>query len=96
MFLAACPSADAIERFLNASLDLPLSYGPVGIVREKSVEGRSDVAPRANPTSARREMASITACRTGEAGCCNRVANAQTDNIYKLSSLATIRYSGQW
>jgi uncharacterized protein (UPF0548 family) len=36
MFLLQRPSADAIDRFLRDSRQLPLSYGPVGIVREKS------------------------------------------------------------
>ena len=38
MFLARRPTASAIDRFLNASRDLPLSYSPIGIVRENSVE----------------------------------------------------------
>jgi uncharacterized protein (UPF0548 family) len=42
MFCAQRPSTDAIERFLRDSQDLPLSYGPVGIVREKSVGRRFD------------------------------------------------------
>ena len=33
MFLARRPSRQAIERFLRESQDLPLSYGPIGIVR---------------------------------------------------------------
>jgi uncharacterized protein (UPF0548 family) len=32
MFLARRPSADLIDRFLVESRDLPLSYGPVGII----------------------------------------------------------------
>ena len=43
MFSARQPSRAAIERFLDASRDLPLSYGPVGIVRETPV-GRFDEA----------------------------------------------------
>ena len=35
-------------------------------------------------------------CRTGEPGCCNKVANAQAKNMYRLNSPASIRYSGQW
>jgi uncharacterized protein (UPF0548 family) len=42
MFCAQRPSTDAIERFLRDSQDLPLSYGPIGIVREKSVGRRFD------------------------------------------------------
>ena len=34
MFLARRPSANEIDRFLEASRALPLSYGPPGIVRE--------------------------------------------------------------
>ena len=34
MFLARRPSRDAISRFLRGSHDLPLSYGPIGIVRD--------------------------------------------------------------
>src|SRR5437762_1476704 len=41
MFFARRPSAAAIERFLSASRDLPLSYAPVGIVRETPA-GRFD------------------------------------------------------
>lgn len=33
MFLARRPSRETIERFLLDSRDLPLSYGPIGIVR---------------------------------------------------------------
>jgi uncharacterized protein (UPF0548 family) len=41
MFLARRPTTADIERFLNAFHDLPLSYGPVGIVRETPL-GRFD------------------------------------------------------
>ena len=34
MFLARRPSRDAISRFLRGSQELPLSYGPIGIVRD--------------------------------------------------------------
>ena len=40
MFLARRPSAEAIQEFLRESSDLPLSYGPVGILNEG---GRSNV-----------------------------------------------------
>ena len=33
MFLARRPSLEAIDRFVRASRDLPLSYGPAGLVR---------------------------------------------------------------
>lgn len=39
MFLARRPSAAAIDRFLRDSQELPLSYSPVGIVRNQP-EGR--------------------------------------------------------
>jgi uncharacterized protein (UPF0548 family) len=42
MFLAQRPSADAIDRFLRDSQELPLSYGPVGIAREASAGYRLD------------------------------------------------------
>jgi uncharacterized protein (UPF0548 family) len=42
MFLARRPSARAIDRFLHDSRELPLSYGPVGIVREEPAHGRFD------------------------------------------------------
>src|SRR5215207_6069885 len=35
MFLLQRPSEERIERFLHDSADLPLSYGPPGIVREQ-------------------------------------------------------------
>lgn len=54
------------------------------------------IAPIANPISARRKTSSTIKCRTGEAGCCNKVANAHAKNMYKASSPASIRYSGQW
>jgi len=41
MFFARRPSAATIQRFLNASRALPLSYGPIGIVRETPL-GRFD------------------------------------------------------
>jgi uncharacterized protein (UPF0548 family) len=34
MFMARRPARDAIDRFLRDSQDLPLSYGPTGIVRD--------------------------------------------------------------
>ena len=36
MFLARRPSAETVHRFLRESEDLPLSYGPVGLVRGES------------------------------------------------------------
>jgi hypothetical protein len=33
MFLAQCPTRNVIDRFIRESQDLPLSYGPLGIVR---------------------------------------------------------------
>jgi len=41
MFFARRPTAVDIERFLDASRDLPLSYAPIGIVRERPA-GRFD------------------------------------------------------
>jgi len=37
MFLARRPSPQRIDRFLRESQDLPLSYGPIGIVKADSV-----------------------------------------------------------
>lgn len=42
MFLRRRPSTTDIERFLNRSCRLPLSYGPIGIVRQASDVGRLD------------------------------------------------------
>ena len=53
------------------------------------------VVPMANPISARRTMPLTKKCLTGEAGCCSSVANEQVQNIYRLISPASIRYSGQ-
>ena len=36
MFLARRPSRQTIDRFLLDSQDLPLSYGPIGIVRTET------------------------------------------------------------
>ena len=36
MFLARRPARNVIDRFLRESQDLPLSYGPVGIVRTRT------------------------------------------------------------
>jgi uncharacterized protein (UPF0548 family) len=36
MFLARRPARDTIDRFLRDSQDLPLSYGPIGIVRPET------------------------------------------------------------
>src|SRR5215471_14914233 len=54
------------------------------------------VMPTAKPIRARRKIALTINCRTGEAGCCKSVANTQAKNIYKASSPASIKYSGQW
>src|SRR5262249_15911524 len=42
MFLARRPSAADIDRFLQASRDLPLSYAPPGILLTDSTRGRRD------------------------------------------------------
>ena len=44
MFLARRPSGETIERFLLDSQDLPLSYGPVGIVRTETTRHGVDEA----------------------------------------------------
>ena len=36
MFLAQCPTRNVIDRFIRESQDLPLSYGPVGVVRART------------------------------------------------------------
>jgi hypothetical protein len=53
------------------------------------------VNPTADPISARRPMALGTNWRTGEAECCNNVANAQIENMYRPSSHASIKYCCQ-
>jgi uncharacterized protein (UPF0548 family) len=42
MFLVRRPSAEQIDQFLRDSRDLPLSYGPIGIVRADSVRNDLD------------------------------------------------------
>src|SRR5436309_9355292 len=42
MFLALRPSRLAIDRFLRDSQELPLSYGPIGIVRGETAHGDFD------------------------------------------------------
>jgi uncharacterized protein (UPF0548 family) len=42
MFSLRRPSAARIERFLNRSRDLPLSYGPPGILRDPTLARRLD------------------------------------------------------
>jgi uncharacterized protein (UPF0548 family) len=44
MFLARRPTPHEIDRFLNDSQDLPLSYGPIGIVTSNTVHRRLDEA----------------------------------------------------
>jgi uncharacterized protein (UPF0548 family) len=44
MFLVRRPTREAIDRFLRASQDLPLSYGPIGIVRGETVGHNLDEA----------------------------------------------------
>src|SRR5580698_4299651 len=53
------------------------------------------VAPMANPISARRTTLLTKKCLTGEAGCCSNVVNEQVQNMKRLISPASIRYSGQ-
>jgi hypothetical protein len=48
MFLARRPARNVIDRFLRESQDLPLSYGPVGIVRARTAGQHLD-----EPTLAR-------------------------------------------
>jgi uncharacterized protein (UPF0548 family) len=38
MFLARRPTRNVIDRFLRESQDLPLSYGPIGIVRTRTAD----------------------------------------------------------
>jgi uncharacterized protein (UPF0548 family) len=42
MFFARRPSSSIINRFLSESRDLPLSYAPVGLVREASAHRKVD------------------------------------------------------
>jgi hypothetical protein len=42
MFLARRPSQLAIDRFLCGSQELPLSYGPVGLVRSETARHNLD------------------------------------------------------
>jgi uncharacterized protein (UPF0548 family) len=44
MFLAGRPTPHQIERFLHESQDLPLSYGPIGILTTNTVHRRLDEA----------------------------------------------------
>src|SRR3954468_2043692 len=44
MFLARRPSPAAIDRFLRDSQELPLSYGPIGLVAGESAGGKLDAA----------------------------------------------------
>src|SRR5438552_3587101 len=44
MFLARRPSRQAIERFIGASQELPLSYSPIGIVATETGRGDRDEA----------------------------------------------------
>ena len=44
MFLVHHPSKEAIDRFLRQSQELPLSYGPIGIVRGETVRHNLDEA----------------------------------------------------
>jgi uncharacterized protein (UPF0548 family) len=44
MFLARRPTPHQIERFLHESQDLPLSYGPIGILTTNTVHRRLDEA----------------------------------------------------
>src|SRR5687768_6649343 len=44
MFLSRRPSLETIDRFLRESQDLPLSYGPVGIVRTATARQGVDEA----------------------------------------------------
>jgi uncharacterized protein (UPF0548 family) len=43
MFLARRPSRQAVERFIGESRDLPLSYGPIGLVLNLSETMRRDI-----------------------------------------------------
>ena len=45
MFLAHRPSRQAIERFIGASQELPLSYSPIGLVQTETVSPVSPVSP---------------------------------------------------
>ena len=42
MFLARRPSQETIDRFLSDSQDLPLSYGPIGIVKTETARTSLD------------------------------------------------------
>ena len=53
MFLARRPSSQRIDRFLRESQDLPLSYGPIGIVRAATAARTSTRRPSRSGTASR-------------------------------------------
>jgi len=53
VFLVRRPSNAEIERFLDRSHNLPLSYGPTGIVRHGSVADRLALVAHADPCAPR-------------------------------------------
>jgi uncharacterized protein (UPF0548 family) len=71
MFLLRKPTASDIDRFLAASEDLPLSYGPIGLVREATAHSRSGeqvVAIGRGADDFRRACAALTAWRQFDLG----------------------------
>jgi len=71
MFFARRPSADAIDRFLRDSRDLPLSYQPVGILDLETTRGNVDeltVAIGRGPAEFARARAGLIAWRQFEIG----------------------------
>jgi uncharacterized protein (UPF0548 family) len=71
MFLTRRPSPATIERFLDRCRDLPLSYGPVGILATQSAAGRLDeqiVAIGHGPADFERARAALIAWKHFDIG----------------------------
>lgn len=98
MFLARRPSAADIDPFLRESRDLPLTYGPVGIVREQPAQGRVDhqlVAIGRGEDDFRRARAALLAWKPFDIGWVEAFSQPASIEIGTVVGVL-IRHFGFW
>lgn len=98
MFCIHRPSPQAIERFLGGSKELPLSYGPIGLIRSKAAGGDVDemvVAIGRSAMDFERARAALGAWKQFDIGwveLCPRTAPVEPGTVVAV----LIRHLGFW
>lgn len=98
MFYIHRPSPQAIERFIGGSQELPLSYGPIGLIRSKTAGGDGDemvVAIGRGAMDFERARAALVAWKQFDIGwveLCPRTAPVEPGTVVAV----LIRHLGFW